>query len=135
MAGDDRARRHRQHFGHRGVAGVRDIDDHAERLHPAHHLAAERRQPALGDAMHRAGHVVIEEMRKAGHAEAGGVEHIQIGDIALEILQALDRQHAAHDRIAASPIGQQAIEVRWRRDQPEPPARPFGKAFQFFRMP
>jgi len=77
------------------MAGVGEIDDHAQRLHAADGLPAERRQATLSDAMHRPSHVVIEEMGQTGHSEAGGVEHIKIFDLALEIVQALDRQHSA----------------------------------------
>lgn len=52
VAEDDRTRRHRQHFGNRRMTGMGQIDDHSQALHPAHDLPAERRQPALFDAMH-----------------------------------------------------------------------------------
>jgi hypothetical protein len=99
MAEDDRARGHCQYVGNCRMTGVRQIDDYSQSLHPAHDLVAERCQPAFSDTMHGARDVIVEEVRKASHSEAGGVEHIQIGDIALEVLQAFDRQHAANHRI------------------------------------
>jgi hypothetical protein len=135
MARDHRPRRHRQHVGNRGVAGMRDVDDHALGFHPLHHLAAERRQPALGDAVHRARDLVVEEVRQAGHPKAGGIEHIEIVDVALEIVQPLDRQHTADHDHAALAIGEQAIDVGSGRDQAQPPAGRIGKAAQLLGMP
>jgi len=50
-------------------------------------------------------------VREASHPEAGSVEDIQICDPALDILQALDRQHSANRRIPVLSIGKQAIDV------------------------
>jgi hypothetical protein len=59
-----------------GRAGI------AKRLSQGPDLPAERRQPALADAMHGSCDIIIEEMGKPGHPEAGGVEQINIGDLA-----------------------------------------------------
>ncbi len=79
-AEDHRARRHRQHFGNRPMAGMGQIDDHSQGLHAAHHFASERREPAFCDAMHRPGDVVVEEMGETRHSKTDGVQHVEIGD-------------------------------------------------------
>ena len=50
---DDRALGHRQHFGNRRMARMREIDDHPERLHPLHDLPADGGRGRLCDAVHR----------------------------------------------------------------------------------
>ena len=79
MARDDRMVRDGDDLGDRRMARMCDIDDHAERFHPPHHLPPERGEAALGLAVHRAGDFGVEEMREPRHAEAGRVERIEIG--------------------------------------------------------
>src|SRR3546814_3845681 len=74
-----------------------DIDDHALCLHAPHDLAAQRGEAALFQAVHRPGKFIVEEMGDARHAESGGVQLVQIVDIAFEVVQSLDAQHRSEE--------------------------------------
>ena len=92
------------------------------------------RETALGDAVHGASHLIVEEMSQTRHAKARGIKHVQIFDLAFEIMQTLDRQHAADHGLSLVPIGQKAIDIGRRPDQSQLTLRVLGKATQFLGM-
>src|SRR5690606_29030685 len=75
-AGDDRSLRHREDVADTGMAAMRDVDDHPDRLHPPYRLAPFGGQAAFLDPVHRSGEIVVEEVRQPRHAEAGRMEPV-----------------------------------------------------------
>ncbi len=112
MAGHDGTLGHGEDLGNARMRQMRDVDNHALGLHAPNDIAAKGRQPTLFQAVHRTCNLIIEEMREARHAEPGGIEAVEIGGLALEILQAFDRQHRAHWTAVLGAQSQQIVELR-----------------------
>ena len=87
---DDRRLRDVEHLAHHVRRDVRDVDQHAEPVHLAHHLAPERRQPAVRRGVgRRIGPVVVLAMRERHVADAERVVGAQRAEAVLERLAVL----------------------------------------------
>src|SRR4051794_21967234 len=49
VTGDDRTRSHREHFGHGGVTGMGEVNDHPQGFHALNNLTTEGGEPALAN--------------------------------------------------------------------------------------
>ena len=96
---------------HRGRRDVREVDEHAERVHLAHDVAAEVGQPAalrLVGGRVRPRQVVVVRQRHVAHAER--VQHAQHGERAVDAVPALG---AEQRRDPALGVG--ALDIGRRR--------------------
>ena len=95
MAGDHGTFRHGQNLGNASMAEMRDVDDHALRLHPAQYVATKRRQSAFFQAVHRPAQFIVKEMGEPRHAEPGVVQPVEILRFAFKIMEPFNGQHGA----------------------------------------
>jgi UDP:flavonoid glycosyltransferase YjiC (YdhE family) len=105
----------------RGRRGMGHVEQHAARLHPAHHLAAQGRQPALRDAVRGTAEHGVGQVGRRDHPEAGVGEHLDVGRVAIERGRPLDRQQAGCARRARRPGGEVRRQACPGLDQPEVP--------------
>jgi hypothetical protein len=66
--------------------------------------------------VHRAGHIVVEEVGESSHAVAGVEEPLQIAEVTLQRLQTFEGEHAAGDGLAVGPVGHEPLDVGGRAD-------------------
>ena len=100
---DDRPGRDRQDVVDRAVGGVGDVDEHAPGLHPGDELASGGGQPALLDAVSGPAELVVEEVGRRHHPEAGIAQPIELGQVAVERMRTLDREEGRGDRPVGRP--------------------------------
>ena len=124
---DDGARGHAHHVVDRGGRRVGHVRDQAARLHLADELAAERRQPALGDPVRRPAVRRVEEVRGRDHAEARLDHRVERREVGAQRVRALDREHARREARIGRPRLQVRREVLAGADEPERALRPGGQ--------
>ena len=123
---DDGARRDRQGVVDRRRRRVRQVEQHRARLHPPDHLATEVGQAALVDAVRRAAEGGVEEVRRRHHPVARVDQPIDVVEIAVERVRALDREER-RGRWRRRPPDEVGLEVGGRPEDREPPARASGR--------
>ena len=81
------------------------VHEHALGFHPADHLIAQLRQPALVYASGSPREFVVEEVRRRHHAEAGVEQPVKVFHIPIQGVRTLDSENAGdHRRIAPAPL-------------------------------
>ena len=116
---DDGTRGHGQYVVERLRRRVSEIDEHLLRLHPANELPAGLRQPAPADTVRGSADLVVGEMRRRHHADARREQPIQIVEIAVERVRALDAEPSRRHPRAALTALNEARQLLSGRDHGE----------------
>ena len=82
----------------RGRRSVRDVHDDPERLHPGQELPPGRGQAALQQPVGGAAEAVSKKWARRDHPVARGGEDIDVVDVVVERMGALDREERGGDR-------------------------------------
>ena len=91
-----------------------EVDEHAALLHATHQRAAQVGEAALLCAVRRAGELVVEEMCEADHAKAAVEEDVEVREVTLQRVRALDPEQRADRPAARRAPSQQRLELRAR---------------------
>jgi hypothetical protein len=70
--------------------------------------------------VHRAGHIVVEEVGEPGHAVTGVEELLQIAEATLQRLQTFEGEQSAGD-VLVGPVGHEPLDVGGRADDAQCP--------------
>ena len=95
------------------------VHEHALGFHPADHLIAQLRQPALVYASGSPREFVVEEVRRRHHAEASVEQPVKVFNITIQGVRTLDSENAGDHRamtFAVGRAGRRRREVQVRDD-------------------
>ena len=134
VADNHRHVRHRQHVaGHLGRR-MRQVQHHAAPFDVGHDGAAKVGQAKVALAVQRPAQGVVEKVLQADDAVPRGLDLVQIGNVTLKRMRALDPQNATHRLAACGTGGQMGLKIRKAFDDGQVLGVFGGGLVQFFRL-